>query len=205
MLKKNFLLSTCFLLLSWLNASPAMAARAKSLQLGLDVLSHGYNSITKSPSGTKSILGTNYYQLHVQTHFDVSYSWQWSPYLGYMPSSLYARKTPDGGAKTSYIILGLPATYRLSDLVDVNIGPTLLWYNIEGSGGTAVLNNGNGTSTFGLPGRSVSAKTWAAQLGLAANSQDSRAAVDLLIEAPLNSSKRTISFLFTIAFDTWSF
>jgi hypothetical protein len=180
----------------------AGAIKESSLYLGLSTLSHGLTKTTNSSSGDTTFLGPMYYPLILQSALSVGSNWKFAPFLGY---TLLTRNSPEGGEKTSYLILGLPFSDGLGGDgrtgFDWTVGPVLLMYTIQGTGGTARLSNGNSTATFGLPGNSQTSRTWALDLGLGYNTSTVRIGLDTLTEAVLSNSRRTFSLMLSICYN----
>jgi hypothetical protein len=79
------------------------------------------------------------------------------------------------------------------------VGVGLLNRKIQGKGGTVQLDNGTGTATFALPGRTVQSRTITFNLGSAFNYGPSRFALDLMIEG-LTSEKRSFDIMVSYAY-----
>ena len=177
-------------------SSTSFAARPWEVDAGVDLFQHSLGRVSSDDTNAKSFLGTSFVNLEVQVHAPVATDISLSPRLIYMPSFLYPHKVTGSPVKTSYLMLGLPLVYTYSENFDFDIGPAYLSYSVVGSGGTTQLSNGNGTSSFALPGESVSAKTIALMLGGAFKWNQIRISADLFTEGLLSSSKRTFSLMF---------
>jgi hypothetical protein len=176
------------------------AAKPKSAEVGLSLLSYQMMTMTKSPSGKKETMGTSFYHLALQYHQPVG-QYLWSPWLRYMPDSISAVKSPNGSSKTSIFAIGTPFTYNLSPVADVATGPVVMRYTIYGfGGGKETLNNGESTAEFYQPTESKSALSLAWQLGTSYSVADFRAAADLLVHGLFSSKKRSFSLMIT---GTW--
>ncbi len=180
-------------------ALSANAARPKSIEFGAGGTSYEMLRLTSDPSGARSTLGTSFYHFHLQYHIPLGTRLV-SPWLHYMPDSLMAVKSSSNSSKTSLMAIGLPLTTNLSSSFDFGTGPVLLQYTVNGTGdGAELLNNGEGTATFYQPNESVSATTFAWQVGSAWNWASLRTGVDLLVHAPLSNTKRSFSLMLTAA------
>jgi hypothetical protein len=177
----------------------ALGARPKSIEFGAGGTSYEMLRLTSSPSGKRNTLGTSFYHFHLQYHLPVGRRLI-SPWLHYMPDSLSSVQSTSKSSQTSLMAAGLPMTTNLSGRFDFGTGPVLLQYSIKGTGnGAEVLNNGEGTATFYQPEKTVSATTFAWQVGSAWNWSSLRTGADVLIHAPLSSTKRSFSLMLTAA------
>ena len=181
---------------------PSLCAAAdhNSFLIGLNVLSHGLNRVSKEPSGATSALGTSYYNLDFQYHYEYAGGVFFSPRITVMPDFLLPAKSPDGALKTTFLILGLPVTYNMGSSWDLNAGLALILYQLSGSGGTTTLSNGNTTSNFALPGRNESSKTVGLLLGTSYHYESYRLQFDTMTEGLLSNSKRTFSLMLTASY-----
>ncbi|NBQ54403.1 MAG: hypothetical protein EBU49_12615 [Proteobacteria bacterium] len=177
----------------------ALGARPKSIEFGAGGTSYEMLRLTSSPSGKRNTLGTSFYHFHLQYHLPIGKRLV-SPWLHYMPDSLSAVESTSKSSQTSLMALGLPLTTNLTGAFDLGTGPVLLQYTVKGTGdGAEVLNNGEGTATFYQPEKTVSATTFAWQVGSAWNWSSLRTGADVLIHAPLSSAKRSFSLMLTAA------
>jgi hypothetical protein len=177
----------------------ALGARPKSIEFGASGTSYEMLRLTSSPSGKRNTMGTSFYHFHLQYHLPIGRRLI-SPWLHYMPDSLSAVESTSKSSLTSLMALGLPLTTNLSSSFDFATGPVLLQYTVKGTGdGSEVLNNGEGTATFYQPENTVSATTFAWQVGSAWNWSSLRTGADVLVHAPLSSTKRSFSLMLTAA------
>lgn len=185
--------------------SSSWAAEPRSLSFGLNVLSHGLNRVSHNPSADTSLMGTTYYNLDFQLHVPTSWQFLWSPRLIWMPDFLLPTKAPGSTVKTSFLILGSPITYAVNSSLDVSGGPALVSYQIHGPGGTTTLDNGNGTSSFALPGNTQTPRTVGLLLGTGYNSGNWRFTGDLLTESLGSAEKRTFSLMLAVAYSLYRY
>lgn len=181
----------------------ACAVEPGTVSAGVTALSHGLNRVSQNPSGKTDTLGTTYFNLDFKYHATLSADVLWSPHLVWMPDFLLPRSRDF--VKTSFLIIGSPLTYRLRGSWDVSGGPSVVMYQIKGSGGYTTLSNGNTVSRFALPGRTETAKTMALLLGTSYNRAPYRASLELLTEGLLSDKKRTYSVMFTLAYSIYRF
>jgi len=191
---------------AFLLGNTAWAVKGKSLYLGMSVLSHDLMNVSQQSSASPSFLGPLFFPFAIQTHFFLDNSWAIGPRLNY--TFLLTHNAVDGGSKSSYAILTLPVEKMLTDLAfdgegfNWSAGPAYLLYTIQGSGGTVVQGNGNGTATYALPGSTVNASTLALDLGFGYSTSDFDFQFDTLTEGFLNPSNRlTFSLMLTVTYN----
>lgn len=177
----------------------AIAAKAKSLEVGISGTSYQMMRLTTGAGGKRNTMGTSFYHLHLQYHVPVGRQMV-SPWLNYMPESIHAIESSSKSSQASLLALGIPWTRNLGKSMDVATGPVILQYTVRGTGsGTETLNNGEGSTTFFQPEETVSATSFAWQLGSAWTWRRLRTGVDLLIHGPLSNTKRSFSLMLTAA------
>ena len=92
----------------------------------------------------------------------------------------------------------------MADLVGLKAGVGVLYSLINGSGGSAVLNNGNTTSTFGLPLFSSVTRNFYVDLGLGVGvTSDFRLDIDLILTQPFSDLKRAVSTEVALRYGVW--
>lgn len=181
--------------------SPGMtfAAKPKSIEFGAGATSYQLMRLTTRPSGERNTEGTAFYHFRLQYHLPVGKRLV-SPWLHYMPDSLAAVESTSKSSKTSLLALGSPYTGNITGNIDWSTGPVLLRYTVNGTGeGTETLNNGESSSIFFQPDQSVSATSFAWQIGTAWNFSKIRTGADLLVHGPLSATKRSFSLMITAA------
>jgi len=190
-----------FLFLIFLGLSVANAFVENSLYMGIGYYSQ--NALGKTTSSTNSVpslLGTTSYPLNLKYDWRVSMDWYFSPQVGYTPM---ARSASGDSAKITLLYLTLPVGQNLQSGVGTHwdwfFGPGYLQSTIKGAGGTTVLSNGTSTSTFAVPGESVTGQTITFGGGGSYNFGSSRVGLDLILEGLL-SNKRTASFMLSYAY-----
>jgi hypothetical protein len=183
----------------------AQAAKPYSGYLGLDILSHGIDRTTQSTNGSLSLFGSMYVNFDSQVFFPLSTDFYFAPRLLWMPDFLLPSRSAGGSAKTSFLIFEIPLVYNYNEAFDVSAGPAVLFYEIKGSGGIEKLGNGNGTTDFAIPGRTQTIRTIGWFLGASYSNNGFRYTLDTATEGLLSSSKRTISLVFTVAYNAFNF
>lgn len=175
------------------------AAKPKSIEFGVGATSYQLMRLTTKPSGERNTEGTTFNHFHLQYHLPVGKRLI-SPWLHYMPDSLAAVKSTSKSSRTSLLALGVPYTANLGSRFDVGTGPVLLRYTVNGTGdGTETLNNGESSSIFFQPDESISATSFAWQIGSSWNFSKFRTGADLLVHGPLSATKRSFSLMLTAA------
>ncbi len=176
-------------------SSTCFSATTRRLDLGLSYISYHLFRTAQADDGSKGTLGSSFYDLKIQYHAPITESILFSPELLFMPEQIHANKSPDGALKTSITILSAPFVYNIYDAWDVSTGFGILHYTLKGNGGTQVLSNGNGESTFSLPSRSVTTRTLVWQFGAAYRWRETRFGVDYVIQDLFSSRKRAYSLV----------
>lgn len=184
--------------------SKIFAAQARSFELGLSMTSYQLQRQVNEDSGKTGFWGDNYYNIRMQYHVPVVMHLFFSPELDYIPASLLAKKSPDGNQSSALNYLLLPATYNVTNYVDISGGLAVMRYTLTTKGGTTILPNGGSESEFGLPGRTVTSTTLAWLVGSAFTYLRGRGGVNLLIQSPLSSEKRTLSLQFYAGYPLFS-
>ena len=139
--------------LGWLMAiSPEAHAVPSSgpwSYLGIGALAHNAGkTATDASTGETPLLGDLYSDVSFTGLFRLGGNWALSPHVLY---NFMSTASPEDEESTSVLAAGLRAVYSFSDALDFHIGPSVLQYTIRGGGGTVTLDNGAGTSPFGIP------------------------------------------------------
>lgn len=180
-------------------ASPrALAIESDKWYVGASVYTqNSLNKTTKSADGKSSMLGQMYYPL------GVSYAVATGSESAFVPTfeyTLLPRTSKDGGVKATLIMLTLPYTEKFAETWDWSVGITTIYYNLKGKGGTKQLNNGTGTATFALPGRSVSTINFATHLAVGYNYEDFRFQFGTNILATLSNDRRSFDIFLMLQY-----
>jgi phosphotransferase system glucose/maltose/N-acetylglucosamine-specific IIC component len=154
------------------------------------------NKISTSKTGSTGFLGSPTYPLLFKYDWAFGMDWFFSPQLSY---TLLPHESADGATKTTIMNMIFAFGKNSTDW-DWSFGPGLISYSAKGSGGSKVLSNGTSTSTFALPGRSVTAQSISSNLGFGYNLSQSRIGFDLIIENLLSSKKRSESFMLSYSY-----
>lgn len=152
---------------------------------------------TKSADGSKSFLGQMYYPLGVSYAVAAGSESAFVPTFEY---TLLPRTSKDGGVKATLMMLTLPYTEKFLESWDWSVGLTTIYYNLKGKGGTKQLNNGTGTATFALPGRSVSTINFATHLAVGYNYEDFRIQFGTNILATLSKDRRSFDIFLMLQY-----
>jgi hypothetical protein len=175
-----------------------LAFSQNSLHFGLAFFSeNSIKKITQTKTGVGSTLGTTTYPVLLKYDFKLGNTFFFAPTLTYTPMQ---RSDAANSAKVTAWQLILPlGTNLASSKFDWYIGPGTLNRTIKGSGGTTVLNNGAGTATFSLPGRSVTSQVYTVNAGTSVSFGNSRLGLDAFVEGAM-SDKRTYDLMLSYAY-----
>jgi len=125
----------------------ASVVEVPKLNLGIGVLFHNLGKrVSNSETGAKSLLGTAYSVLSIYGRFGEG-NWFFVPALHY---TIPGRMDFDSAAERSLLALSVMGARKIKSF-EVRLGPGILFYSIQGVGGTAILNNGNSISEFYKP------------------------------------------------------
>lgn len=155
-------------------------------------LENNVGKITQSDSGSGAFLGTASYPLILRYDYMLGRNVFMAPKLTY---TLFPREGSNSTIEVTQWHLMFPFGMNfLSNTMEWSAGIGILNTSIKGSGGTAVLNNGNSTSTFALPGRDVDTKVLTLNFGTGYKLKTHFFGFDLMTAGTL-SDKRTIHFM----------
>jgi len=132
---------------------------------GVGVFFYSLNRYTQNLDGSDSGFGETAAEIALLTRFTLKDRLTILPSFRFTP---LGRATGDEAAQVRVIRLDAPLGYTFSFLapLEVCFGPGITFYQMTGSGGTVVLNNGNTTTEFGKPNESVAARNFVLQAGL---------------------------------------
>ena len=155
------------------------------------------NETASDATGKKGFLGTANYPLIVKYDYAMTSTWFVAPQLNY---TLFPRKTKGDGATVTinHIVFNFGQN---ANGFDWSFGPGILRETIKGKGGTTVLNNGNSTSTFANPGRSVTTQNITLDFGAGIENGKFRYGLDLYFVAPFSSKERTQNLMFSVIYN----
>lgn len=106
----------------------------------------------------------------------------------------------DNAATKRLFFFDVNYAYSLSPYISFHGGPGLLFQNLSGNGGSVVLPNGTGTSTFGLPDESRTIKLLYLNLGMGFWITPE---IEIMAEGVVTdtfSSRRAVNLLATVVF-----
>jgi hypothetical protein len=170
---------------------------------GLGIFSHNINRTTKTNDAKTSLLGTNFFPITARYQTQPLWNnFRLAPYLqfSYLTTLLIKNETPDGSAERNYAIIGSPILCPLGPKWFLSGGPSFMYYQLKGKGGTTVLNNGTGTSTFGVPSKTRTSKLLLLELGTGWQVDQFRINVDLYLSG-LASDRLAMSFFAGISYN----
>lgn len=173
-------------------SSKSSSSLPKGVYGGLGMLNFDAGVASSSASsGTKPFLYQTYTMLSLTSFHSLKGLWQISPIFDL---TLIGRKTPEGKAKTAVTVLGArfirPAFFSGFNF---HLGPGLIFYRIDGSGGTVDLNNGSGVSTFGAPNETRASNSIYYDFGVGYQISKYRFELSILVTEPFKTTKRAIS------------
>lgn len=171
----------------------------KTFYTGLALFSeNSINKITKSDTGTNSLLGTSNYPLLLKYDVKSYENYFISPSLSY---SVVSRSSSGGSAKATLWHLYFPigANFSASEW-DWSFGPGILNRTIQGSGGTQQLSNGTGVATFSLPGGKSTAQNYTLNFGGSYVYKKSRFGLDLITEELFSSTKKNYNLMLSYSY-----
>jgi hypothetical protein len=146
---RSFLIPAVALAFSASTLAHAAPASGPWSYLGMGALAHNAGkTATDASTGETPLLGDLYSDVSLTGLFRLGGRWALSPHILY---NFMSTTSPEKEESTSVFALGVRAVYSFSDAVDIHVGPSVLQYTIRGGGGTVTLDNGSGTSPFGIP------------------------------------------------------
>lgn len=169
--------------------------------VGIGAIDHNEGvASTNAITGDKTSLAETYSNITLAAIFPTFESWSLSPILMYG----YPYKTSYEGDETSLVhVLELRAIHEASLGFDYHFGLGVLYYKQTGLGGTKVLSNGNGTSTFGIPNTASISTLLAWDLGGGYKYDKYRFDLSLLITQIFSSAKRAYNPVFTASMEVF--
>lgn len=191
----------CFFV-SFLTGHTASAFNTSGFYGGLGFFSqNAINSTSQKADGSTGFLGEASYPLLLKYDRNISLDWFISPQLVYSP---VARKTDGDTAKITTMHLVIPFGKNFSSGAgspsDWYLGPGLLRYQIDGTGGTTVMSNGTGTATFARPGASATIQKITFVAGASMSFDRSRLSAELILENIFSSKKRAEDLMVSYAY-----
>lgn len=189
-------------LITFVLLSNAVSSAHAQLSGGMGLFSHNIFKVTTSSNAERSMLGTIYLPMIARYETPALLGEvKMAPYLSftYLTNFIIPVETPDKSAKKNFAILGVPAVVPLRQNWFITAGPGLMYYEIKGKGGVKVVNNGTGTSTFGVPSRTVASKIFLFELGVGHIINDWRVNFDLYFSG-VASDRFSTSFQASMAY-----
>jgi len=184
-------------------SGPALAYKNGAFYFGVGYYSQNIlGKTTTSSTSAASPLGAPAFPLNFKYDWSLSSDWYLSPQFSY---TLMPRASAENSAKTTMMHLVFPFGNNFGGSMggeawDWFVGPGLIRYSIQGSGGTTVLSNGTGTATFALPGGNSTVQNITFNAGTSYNIEKSRLGFDLIIEGLASSGKRSESLMLSYAY-----
>lgn len=173
----------------------AFANDTKTLYLGAGVLSQNAGQLTNNSSGTSSLFTALYTQATLTAGFQLFSTLRLEPNISYTPLGIGGS---EGGSRSTVLSFGTNLAWKPT-FFEIKLGPGLMFYQIGGSGGTSVQNNGSSTSTFALPNTTSVAKLFYVNAGIGFFVGSFRLDLDSWV-INLLSSRRAINLVATLSF-----
>jgi hypothetical protein len=171
------------------------SANAKRLYLGAGATFFNMGKTTSSSDGATSLPGQIYLPLTLSLQLGISSRFELLPFVSYTPLAV----TASDSISKRMLTTGLNLSFRNSGKYRVKGGLGLLDYQISGDGSSVTRSNGTGTSTFYLPGTSVSSKSIFVDVGLTYHFHDSlKLDLDAMILSAF-STARSVSTTLSIS------
>ena len=196
---RNYLNHASLIFVALLIGSQSHAFTSGHWWTGLGYYSeNALNKVANEASGKTGLLGTPNYPFIVRYDYALTSSWFLAPQLNY---TLLPRETKGKGAKVTLTHIVFNFGQNTANGLEWTFGPGILRETIQGKGGTTVLSNGTGSSTFANPGRTVSVQKVTLDIGGAIIAGRLRYGLDLYFVAPFSSKERTQNLMFSITYD----
>lgn len=182
-------------------SSRSSSSSATSYHVGLGVLNHNAGKASNSAtSGDKPFFGQLYNQLDLAAYFAISNGWSIAPVFNL---SIISKKSPEGEQKSSVSLVGVRSHQQFASSFDYHFGLGFIAYQIKGSGGTVLLNNGSGTTTFGTPSDATSSSQLYYDVGLGYTIQKFKINLSTLITEPFGGSKLALNPMLTFSMEIY--
>ncbi len=180
----------------------ALAFKHKNFSIGFGYYAqNSLGLVSNSETGKSGLLGPSFTPLNFRYDSNFSSDWFLSPQLSY---TLIPRNLEGNTGKISFLHFALQFGKNLqssgSQTWDVYAGPGLIRYDIKGTSGTTVMNNGTSTATFAMPGGTSTVQKLTANLGASVTFSKSLFAFDVIVENAFSNKKRTESLMLSYAF-----
>lgn len=194
MLKRKLL--ALALLATLLGPSPAHAVIASTYSLfgRVGFMQDNFMRVSTADSGSKGIIGGPLPAIGL--------SYRIGSFMPGVSYTILGRSAASDTSKAKLLAFDLPYIWSFFDSFEFKTGVGLIMKTISGEGGTVQLNNGNSTSNFARPGRSVTSTTGFLHLGAGFPSTNAlRFDMDLWVSGAF-SSRRAFTLYLSAA---WGF
>ncbi len=163
-------------------------------KVGLSYFSENYNNISINQDGDTANKGVVSFPLVYR--YSMNFLGQFLiPQFSY---TFIPRKTAGDGAEVTTMQLGFLLGQNFASSFDWHIGPNYISRKYDGKGGSTVLNNGGGSATFGVPGKTVTTKALSLIVGLGWQMTTAQnLTFDVVLESALNNDALTQSIVLT--------
>ncbi|OFZ31047.1 MAG: hypothetical protein A2622_00120 [Bdellovibrionales bacterium RIFCSPHIGHO2_01_FULL_40_29] len=181
-------------------SSSGYSGKRHSFFGGLNAYTRSINKTTSSTSGKKDVIAPLQFPVMIGYSYALNSESKISTQLDY---TLFPKKGVDGGVSESHIIFRLPYSRKIAKTNwDWRAGLAFHQTRLVGGGGPIILNNGTGTAPFGTADGTVLSNVFATELGINYRFDKRMSTqVSFIIEAPLQTRRRTISLLSGVVYD----
>lgn len=169
-----------------------------NVSVGLGAYSDGIKSRATKSSGAEGLIGPLAFPLSVK----VSPAADSGGFALLTDYTLLPRKSPEGQVKNRYLLVRVPYKVTLisGGTLAVLLGPQIKIHTQKGSGTSVALANGNSTSVFGTPSRSVTDALVGIDFGFATQFDKFLVTLESSFEGFTSSSKRNLTLLLGLTY-----
>lgn len=164
----------------------AQATLNSKFEFLLSTTSLPLSAVTNSADAKKELFGELYSPMGIKYNFE-----PYSLMLTTSKISLLTNKDKDKGLSTYITQLEGSYSFSSSSLVMWETQAGIMIYEMKGSGGQTVLNNGNSTSTFTLPDQTKNSQTFYIGIGPKFIFSSLTLDIDLNFMSVLSSTRRS--------------
>ena len=135
-----------------------LCASEYPLYFSLGVLTSSLGKVVTVPTGKKTLISEIYPTFNVST--------DWHFLRPSMVFTILGRTLADNAGTAYQLFFNFPLFFKLKEKIELRGGPGLLFYIINGHGGTVELGNGTGTNPFATPSNTSFAKIFVLDFGI---------------------------------------
>lgn len=171
---------------------------SRLISVGVAAYSDGIKSRATKASGAEGLIGPLAFPLSVK----VTPTGDASGFALLTDYTPLPRKSPEGQIKNRYLLVRAPyqVTLLSGGTLSFLLGPHLKLHTQKGTGTPVGLANGNSTSVFGTPSRSVSDALVGLDFGFATQIDKILLTLESACEGIAGGSKRNLTLLFGLTY-----